>query len=91
MVRRSRSWEICSVVVDDRSGKPDGLSPACYSKSDYDRSWSSQQWQSEVTAHDRSVKPDQTSWTAMQLICPDHEDALLNGKCAIRKVRRDNS
>ena len=29
-----------SVVVDDRSGKPDRLSPAGYSKSDYDRSWS---------------------------------------------------
>ena len=30
-----------SVVVDDRSGQPDRLSPAEYSKSDYDRSWSS--------------------------------------------------
>ena len=42
-----------SVVVDDRSGQPDRLSPAGYSKSDYDRSWSSQEWKSEVTAHDR--------------------------------------
>ena len=33
-----------SVVVDDRSGQPDRLSPAGYSKSDYDRSWSSQEW-----------------------------------------------
>ena len=31
-----------SVVVDDRSGQLDRLSPAGYSKSDYDRSWSSQ-------------------------------------------------
>ena len=31
-----------SVVVDDRSRKPDRLSPAGDSKSDYDRSWSSQ-------------------------------------------------
>ena len=31
-----------SVVVDDRSGQPDRLSPAGSSKLDYDRSWSSQ-------------------------------------------------
>ena len=68
-----------SVVVDDRSGKPDRLSPAGYSKSDYDRSWSSQEWKSEVTAHDRSGKPDETSWNAVQQICPHHEDALLDG------------
>ena len=55
-----------SVVVDDRSGKPDRLSPAGYSTSDYDRSWSSQEWKSEVTAHDRSGKPDRTSWNAVQ-------------------------
>ena len=30
-----------SVLVDDRSGQPDRLSPTSYSKSDYDRSWSS--------------------------------------------------
>ena len=73
-----------SVVVDDRSGQPDRLSPAGYSKSDYGRSWSSQEWKSEVTAHDRSGKPDKTSWNAVQQICPRR-------KCAIRKVRRDNS
>ena len=43
-----------SVVVDDRSGQLDRLSPPGYSKSDCDRSWSSQEWNSEVTAHDRS-------------------------------------
>ena len=43
-----------SVEVDDRSGKPDRLSPAGYSKSDYDRCWSSHEWKSEATAHDRS-------------------------------------
>ena len=43
-----------SVVVDDRSRKPDRLSPAGYSKSDYDRSWSSQEWKSGAAAHDRS-------------------------------------
>ena len=33
-----------SVVVDDRSEQPDRLSPAGYSKLDYGRSWSSQEW-----------------------------------------------
>ena len=68
-----------SVVVDDRSGQLDRLSPAGYSKLDYGRSWSSQEWKSEVTAHDRSGKPDETSWNAVQQICPHHEDSLLDG------------
>ena len=68
-----------SVVVDDRSGQPDRLSPAGYSKSDYDRSWSSQEWKSEVTAHDRSGKPDETFWNAVQQIRPHHEEPLLDG------------
>ena len=45
-----------SVVIDDRSGQPDRLSPAEYSKFHYDRSWSSQELKSEVTAYDRSGK-----------------------------------
>ena len=68
-----------SVVVDDRSGQPDRLSPANYSKLDYDRAWSSQEWKSENTAHDRSGKPDKISWNAVQQICPLHGDALLDG------------
>ena len=68
-----------SVVVDDRSGQPDRLSPTGYSKSDYDRSWSSQEWKSEVTAHDRSGKHDKTSWNAVQQICSRHGDTLLDG------------
>ena len=68
-----------SVVIDDRSRKLDRLSPAGYSKSDYDRSWSSQEWKSEVTAYDRSGKSDKTSWNAVQQICPHHGDALLDG------------
>ena len=50
-----------SVVADDRSGQLDKLSSTDYSKLDYDRAWSSQEWKSEVTAHDRSGKPDETS------------------------------
>ena len=68
-----------SVVVDDRSRQPDRLSPAGSSKLDYDRSWSSQEWKSEVTAHDRSGKLDKTSWNAVQQIRLHHRDTLLDG------------
>ena len=50
-----------SVVVDDRLGEPDRFSPAGYSKSDYDRSLSSQEWKSEAVARDQSGKPHETS------------------------------
>ena len=46
---------------------------------DYGRSWSSQEWKSEAAAHDRSGKPDETSWNAMQQVRPHHGDALLDG------------
>ena len=68
-----------SVVEDDQSGKPDRLSPTGYSKMDYDRSWSSQEWKSGAAAHDRSGKPEKTSWGAMQQICPHHGEPLLDG------------
>ena len=68
-----------SVVVDDQSGKLDRLSPASYSKLDYDRAWSSQEWKSEVTAHDRSGKPDKTSWDMLQQVAPHREEPLLDG------------
>ena len=29
-----------------------------YSKLDYDRAWSSQEWKAEATTHDRSGQPD---------------------------------
>ena len=54
-------------------------SPAGSSKLDYDRSWSSQEWKSEVTAHDRSGKLDKTSWNAVQHVRPGHEEILLDG------------
>ena len=68
-----------SVVVDDRSGQPDNLSSADYSKLDYDRAWSSQEWKSEVTAHDRSGQPDKTSWSMVQQVRPHHGETLLDG------------
>ena len=68
-----------SVVGDVRSGKPDRLSATDYSKEDYGQSWSSQEWKGGVTAHDRSGKPDKTSWNAVQQICPHREEPLLDG------------
>ena len=67
------------VVENDRSGQPDGFSYTGYSKWDYGRSWFSQEWKSEVTAHDRSGKLDGNSWEKMQRVRPHHEDALLDG------------
>ena len=50
-----------SVASDDRSEKPEKPSPPGYSKEDYDRSWSSQEWKSGAVAHDRSGKLEKTS------------------------------
>ena len=50
-----------------------------YSKLDYDRAWSSQEWTSEVTAHDRSGKPEKTSWRMVRQVRPDQEEILLDG------------
>ena len=65
-------------MEDDRSGKPDRLSPTGYSKMDYGRSWSSQEWKSEATAHDRSGKADEISWNAMQQVRLHHEELLIS-------------
>ena len=51
-----------SVAGDDRSGKLERPSPPGYSKEDYGQSWSSQEWKSGASAHDRSGKPEKTSW-----------------------------
>ena len=72
-----------SVVAKDRSGQLDketeSFSSTDYSKFDYDRAWSSQEWKSEVTAPDRSGKPDKTSWNAVQHVRPHHGETLLDG------------
>ena len=68
-----------SVTSDDRSGKPDKPSPTGYSKMDYGRSWSSQEWKSGAAEHDRSVKPETTSWDTLQKVNPHREESLLGG------------
>ena len=68
-----------SVVADDRPGQPDGLSLAGYSKEDYGQSWSSQEWKSGAAEHDRSGKPDGTSWNEVQQVRSHREEPLLDG------------
>ena len=48
-------------------------------KRDYGQSWSSKEWKSEAAAHDRSGKPEKTSWDAMQQVRPHHGEPLLDG------------
>ena len=65
-------------VLDDRAGKPVETSRSNYSQ-DYGPSWSSQVWKSGDGEHDRSGKPEKTSWDAMQHVAPHHEEPLLDG------------
>ena len=67
-----------SVVVDDRSGQPDRLSPTGCSKSDCDRLGLLKSGKVRLRRN-RSGKLDETSWNAVQQICPHHGDALLDG------------
>ena len=74
-----------SVVVDDRSRQPgketdlfESFSSTEYSKLDYDRAWSSQEWKAEATTLDRSRQPDKTSLRMVQKVRPDHEEILLD-------------
>ena len=57
----------------------ESFSSTDYSKLDYDRVWSSQEWKAEATTHDRSGQPDKTSWRMVQQVRPDHEATLLDG------------
>ena len=44
----------------------------------YGQSWSSQEWKSGTAAHDRSGKPEKTSWDMMQQVAPHREEPLLD-------------
>ena len=57
----------------------ESFSSTSYSKLDYDRAWSSQEWKAEATNHDRSGRPDKTSWRIKRKFRPDHEEILLDG------------
>ena len=64
---------------DGISRKPEKPSPPGYSKEDDGQSWSSQEWKSGAAEHDRSGKPEKTSWDMMQQVAPHREEPLLDG------------
>ena len=66
-----------SVSSDDRTGKPVHLSQPDCTQEDYGLSWSSQEWKSGVAEHDRSGKPEEMSWYALQKVDPHREEPLL--------------
>ena len=57
----------------------ESFSSTDYSKLDYDRAWSSQEWKAEVTTHDRSGQPDKASWRMLQHVRLHHGETLLDG------------
>ena len=72
----------------------ESFSSTNYSKLDDDRAWSSQEWKTEATTHDRSGQPDETSWRMVQKVRPDHEEILLDGTAQsvrYRETLRDRS
>ena len=66
-----------SVPSDDRTGKPVEPSRSGFSKEDYGRSWSSQEWKNGAAEHDRSGKPEGIAWDALQRVDPHREESLL--------------
>ena len=55
------------------------FSSACYSKWDDDRTWSSQEWKTEIQTYERSERPDKASWKMIRKVRPGHEEILLDG------------
>ena len=66
-----------SVASADRTAKLVQLSQSYYTKEDYGRSWSSQEWKSGAAEHDRSGKPEEISWDTLQKIHPHRKEPLL--------------
>ena len=66
-----------SVPIDDRTVKPVETSRSDYLQKDYGQSWSSQEWKSGAAEHDRSGKPETTSWESLQEVDPHREEYLL--------------
>ena len=84
-----------SVVAENRLGQPgkgtESFSSTDYSKLDYDRVWSSQEWKAEVKTHDRSGQPDKTSWRMFAARSSWSRGNSSRRNRAIRKVRRTTS
>ena len=65
-------------VTIDR-GNLSNSSPPGYSKEDYGRSCSSQEWKSGAVEHDRSGKPETISWDILHKVDPHRVEPLLGG------------
>ena len=57
----------------------ESFSSTDYSKLDYDRAWSSQEWKAETSTYDRSARLDKTCWRMVRKVRPDHQEILLDG------------
>ena len=68
-----------SVASDERTGKPVQPSRPDYTQEDYGQSWYSQERKSGATEHDRSGKPETTSWDILQKDAPHREEPHLGG------------
>ena len=80
ILRKTRSLEVhCCRSLGQLGEETESFSSTDYSKLDYDRAWSSQEWKAEATTHDRSGQPDKTSWRMVQQVRPDHAEVLLDG------------
>ena len=66
-----------SVLSDDRTGKLVQPSQSDCTQEDYGRSWSSQEWKSGATEHDRSGQLDRNSWDSLERVDPHHGEHLL--------------
>ena len=66
-----------SAPSDDRTVKPVQPSQPDFSKEDYGRSWSSQEWKSGAAKPDRSGKPEEISWDTLQKVDLHREEHLL--------------
>ena len=63
-------------------------SPPGYSKEDYGRSWSSQEWKSGVAEQDRSEKLEVNSWDSLQKVDPHREEPLLGRNAHLQGTER---
>ena len=59
----------------------ESFSSASYSKWDDDRAWSSQEWKTDLETHERSERPDETSWRTTREVRLgfSHEETLHDG------------
>ena len=62
-----------------------------YTQEDYGRSWSSPEWKSGAAEHDRSGKPETTSWDLLPKVVPHPEKPLLGGNAHSARYGEMNS